>query len=232
VKVISYYAFNRQQGETFIVYNPEYQELKINDCYTIMADGKKVEAPENAFNEVLPRFASHVPQYNHMREMVVTHTGLERGATVFLDYTIHSNADFLPAFMNDIEIPHEADIKEMIVKVVVPEKKDFNYKTLNIRTSPQFEVVDGKKVYKWTFRNIKPSSWEGNIPQEKTPQIIYSSVKDLKRVYFSFVAQAAFSYQITPEMAKFAEEIANEEKDEIKIIRKIQDFVVNDMATF
>lgn len=232
VTILSYYAFNRQQGETFIIYDPEYQELKINESYTIMADGKKVVTPENAYNEVLPRFASHVPQYNHMREMVVTHTGIERGATVFLDYTIHSSADFLPAFMNDIEIPMEADVKEMLIKVKVPEKQEFYYKTYNIRTSPDLKVEDGMKVYTWTFRNIRPESWENNTPPEKTPQIVYSAAKDLKRVYFSFVAQPAFTYQITPEMAKFAENIAEEEKDEIKIIRKIQDFVVIDLATF
>lgn len=232
VTIISYYAFNRQQGETFIVYNPEYQELNINDSYTIMADGKKIITPLNAYNEVLPRFASHITQYNNLREMVITHTGLERGATVFLDYTLHTNADFLPASMNEIEIPQEADVKEMIIKVNVPENKTLNYRTYNIRTSPEVEVVEGMKVYKWTFRNLKPSSWERNIPPEKTPQIIYSAAKDLKRVYFSFVGQEAFTFQISPEMGRFAESIAIEEKDEIKLIRRIQSFVVNDLATF
>ena len=232
VTIVSYYAFNRQQGETFIVYNPDFQELKINDSYSIMKDGKKIVTPPNAYNEVLPRFASHVPQYNHLREMVVTHTGIERGATVFLDYTIHSDAGFLPAFMNNIEIPMEADVKEMIIKVNTPENKELYYKTYNIRTSPEIEVVEGKKVYTWTFQNLKPSSWERNTPAERTPQIVYSAAKDLKRVYFSFVDQKAFTYPVNTEMAKFAENIATEEKDDIKIIRKIQDFVVNDIATF
>ena len=46
-----------------------------------MADGKKVKAPENAINEILPAFAAGAPAFNSLREMVITHTALERGAT-------------------------------------------------------------------------------------------------------------------------------------------------------
>ena len=70
------FAFNRLFGETFVVYNPDYQDLKINKAYTVMADGSRNPSPENAFNEVLPRQASNFPAYSHLREMVITHTGL------------------------------------------------------------------------------------------------------------------------------------------------------------
>ena len=82
VKLLTYYSFHRLYGETFIVHDPGFQDLKINEAYTIMADGKKVPTPENAFNLVLPRFAAKAPPYNRFREMVVTHTGLENGAII------------------------------------------------------------------------------------------------------------------------------------------------------
>jgi len=59
VKLLSPYAFNRLYGETFIVYNPDFQKLKIHKAYTIMKDGRKVEAPKNAFNKVLPKNAAN-----------------------------------------------------------------------------------------------------------------------------------------------------------------------------
>jgi hypothetical protein len=37
----THYAFHRLFGESFIIYNPDYQELQINECYTTMADGKR-----------------------------------------------------------------------------------------------------------------------------------------------------------------------------------------------
>ncbi|MDD3011162.1 MAG: DUF3857 domain-containing protein, partial [Bacteroidales bacterium] len=93
----THYAFNRIYGETFIVFNPEAQKLAIDEAYTLMADGKKVVAPENAFNPVLPRPAADFPGAAHLREMVVTHTALEVGAKIHLDYVINTEAGFYPA---------------------------------------------------------------------------------------------------------------------------------------
>lgn len=64
-------AMNGLYGESFIVYNPAYQELKIHESYTRQKDGKIVKTPENAFVEVLPAAAADAPAYNGLKEMVV-----------------------------------------------------------------------------------------------------------------------------------------------------------------
>lgn len=69
-------AMNRVYGESFIIYNPEFQTLKIHDSYTRQKDGTIVKTPENAFVEVLPSVAADAPAYNGLKEMVVVHTGL------------------------------------------------------------------------------------------------------------------------------------------------------------
>ena len=69
-------AMNGTYGESFIVYNPQYQELKINSSYTRQKDGTIIKTPDNAFVEVLPRNAADAPAYNHLKEMVVVHTCL------------------------------------------------------------------------------------------------------------------------------------------------------------
>ncbi|MBT4969483.1 MAG: DUF3857 domain-containing protein, partial [Bacteroidetes bacterium] len=53
LEYLSYYAIHRKYGETSVIYNPKVQKVDIDYAYTIMKDGKKVETPENAFNEVL-----------------------------------------------------------------------------------------------------------------------------------------------------------------------------------
>ena len=72
-------AMNSTYGESFIVYNPDFQTLKIHSSYTRQKDGTIVKTPDNAFVEVLPRFAADAPAYNQLKEMVVVHTGLELG---------------------------------------------------------------------------------------------------------------------------------------------------------
>ena len=75
-------SMNSTYGESFIVYNPDFQTLKIHSSYTRQKDGTIVKTPDNAFVEVLPRFAADAPAYNQLKEMVVVHTGLELGATI------------------------------------------------------------------------------------------------------------------------------------------------------
>ena len=57
-------AMNSTYGESFIVYNPDFQTLKIHSSYTRQKDGTIVKTPDNAFVEVLPRFAADAPAYN------------------------------------------------------------------------------------------------------------------------------------------------------------------------
>ena len=70
-------------GETFITYNPDFQELIINEAYTIRKDGSKVETPANAFNPMLPDGCTKCERLNGIRTMVVTHTALEYDARLW-----------------------------------------------------------------------------------------------------------------------------------------------------
>lgn len=153
------FAFNSLFGETFIVYNPEFQKLTINDCHTVQADGTRIDAPANAFNEVLPSAAANSAAYNGLREMVVTHTGLETGATVTLDYSIKGTPDGTPTLDIDRIIPVAgAEIKEYKIVVKVPDGCKLNWSLEGSNVKP---VVNGN-TYTWTFRNIPVAAGETN----------------------------------------------------------------------
>ena len=85
-RAITAYALN---GETFIEYNPQSELLTINECYTKTPNGRRVEPRESAYVEQLPSHCADCGRLNHLREMVIVHTGLEEGCTVVLDYTLH-----------------------------------------------------------------------------------------------------------------------------------------------
>lgn len=100
-KVLTLYthtAMNRTYGESFITYDPRYQTLQIHESYTRQKDGNIVKTPANALVEVLPSAAANAPAFNALREMVVVHTGLELGATIYLDYSITTKPGYLPGF--------------------------------------------------------------------------------------------------------------------------------------
>ena len=177
VKYNTHLSFNRLYGETFIVYNPRFQQLKINDSYTVQADGNKITTPPNAFNEVLPRFAADAPAHNHLREMVVTHTGLELGATAFLDYVLFSKSGYEPELDRCLALQEESPVKEYRVSVTVPDAKKFVYQLHGTKANPKIVKKNGTTRYEWTFRNVPASSREYYQPEDgrNIPHLIFST---------------------------------------------------------
>jgi Domain of Unknown Function with PDB structure (DUF3857)/Domain of Unknown Function with PDB structure (DUF3858) len=177
LKYLTHYAFNRAHGESFIVYNPLKQELKINKSATKMVDGKIVHSPENAFNKVLPRFAAGAPAYNHLREMVVTHAGLEVGAIVNFDYELRSEAGYIPFLNENLVLAERTPIQQMEVIVKIPADKTLNYKLLNSTVEPKISEKNGLKTYTWKFNQIDQLSFESDQPHynETSPRLSFST---------------------------------------------------------
>ena len=159
-KLQTYRSFNNLYGETFIVYNPDFQTLKVNEVYTIMADGKKNPSPANAFNEVLPGFAANAPAYNKLREMVITHAGTERNAVLNLDYVLHSKKGFYPCLMGNELLCEVEPVKELTFIIRVPSESRLNYSVLNSSAIPVITKDGNLQVYTWEFTNVPAISTE------------------------------------------------------------------------
>lgn len=149
-------AMNSLYGETFIVYDPHYQQLEIHDAYTRQKDGTIVRTPDNAFVEVLPSAAANAPAYNRLKEMVVVHTGLELGATICLDYSIKSQAGYLPELDICCPIKELSPIDEFTFRIEVPEGKTLHYELLNASARPAEANKDGMKSITWKLKNVEP----------------------------------------------------------------------------
>ena len=110
-------------GETFITYNPDFQELIINEAYTIRKDGSKVETPQNAFNPMLPEGCTKCERLNGIRTMVVTHTALEYDAVIVLDYTIRSKNFFFQELLEKVDLQEEVPVEKYVLSVTTPDYK-------------------------------------------------------------------------------------------------------------
>ncbi len=232
VQLLSHMSFHRLYGETFIVFDPEYQEIVVNEAYTIMRDGKKVLVPDNAFNEVLPRAASHSAPYNRLRELVITHTGTEVGATIYLDYTMKTKAGYMQTFMGEEMIKTIVPIKEKKVIIRIPSGQELKYKVLNLRTSADVTEEKGMKVYSFTFSGLSAIPGEWGMDPELFPRLFFSTAKDLDRAYFPFVSQKAFTYPANHDMTEAALKFKEENKDELKAALAIQEMVVSELGTW
>lgn len=149
-------AMNSLYGETFITYDPQYQELKIHESYTRQKNGTIIRTPDNAFVEVLPANAANAPAYNRLKEMVVVHTGLELGATIYLDYSIISRPGYLPELDVCCTVRELSPIDEFICQIEVPENKTCHYQWLNASAQPIETHEQGMRILTWTLKKVPP----------------------------------------------------------------------------
>ncbi len=233
LKLNTHYSFNRLYGETFIVYNPAYQTLKINKSQTTQMDGNVVKAPENSFNEVLPRFARNVPNHNGLRELVVTHTGLEVGAVIELDYSVKSKAGFMKGLMADEVLTESSPVMQKQIIINVPKGKELNFKVINLRTGPKITETGKTTTYTFNFSGLKEDSHEGHQPGDKThqPRMFFSTLTFAGAIS-EITNQNAFDYKLNEEMKDVVKETKDKCSSDLELVLKLQKIVAEEMNSW
>lgn len=156
-------------GETFITYNPDFQELIINEAYTIRKDGSKVETPENAFNPMLPEGCTKCERLNGIRTMVVTHTALEYDAVIVLDYTIRSKNFFFQELLEKVDLQEEVPVEKYVVSVTTPDYKPAKFQ-LNGENLVYTKTEITDKDFVTTVYTFS------NLPAHPTDEYLFPSV--------------------------------------------------------
>ena len=233
LKLLTHFSFHRLYGETFIVYNTDFQNIKVNSSYTIMADGKKVITPDNAFNEVLPRFSTNAPAFNNIRELVVTHTGLEKNAIINLDYTLHSDKGYYPYLMGNEVLSETSPVNELIIIVNIPDSQILNYELLNFKGEPIIDNKNGEKIYTWKFNSIAANSkdYYQESNHEYSPRLIFSTAKNLQSAYDQFINQDAFVFNTNTSMDNAVDKITSDNTNQLTIALELQKFVSSALST-
>ena len=233
-KLLSSRAFHNLYGETFIVYSPQSQKLKINQVYTTMADGKKVIAPENAFNEVLPAYAANAPAYNTLREMIITHTGLERNATINLDYQIHTEKGNFPALMGSEILAETEPVKSLVIRIRIPADQNLYYKVFNGDYKPEKTIEGAFQVYTWKLIDLPAISVEEAQQgmNERYPRLIFSTSDKREDIYSFLTNQPAFRFTVTEQMKNTVNGWLIDKRDKFEKVLKLQEKVVNDLRLY
>lgn len=156
-------------GETFITYNPDFQELIINEAYTIRKDGSKVETPENAFNPMLPEGCTKCGRLNGIRTMVVTHTALEYDAVIVLDYTIRSKNFFFQELLEKVDLQEEVPVEKYVVSVSTPDYKPAKFQ-LNGENLVYTKTETTDKDFVTTVYTFS------NLPERPADEYLFPSV--------------------------------------------------------
>ena len=230
LKIYTHTAMNGTCGESFVVYNPEFQELKINESYTRQVDGTIVKTPANAFVEVLPRNAADAPAYNHLKEMVIVHTGLELGATICLDYTLKSKPGYLPEIDVFEKILQSSPVREYTLTMVTPEAKTLNYTLSNQKAKASVKKANGMRSISWKLSNLPASSTSAfvAVANGDVPYLAASTYASPKAAMQVLTRQ--FDNSTAAVLKKKAQILTKDRDSEAEKIRAIWNYVNHGIA--
>ncbi|MBK7173179.1 MAG: DUF3857 domain-containing protein [Bacteroidales bacterium] len=234
LRLLTYYSFHTLHGEDFIIYNPKFQQLKVNTSTTTMLDGTIVKGPENALNELLPSFAVNAPAFNHIREMAVTHTGLEKGAVIDFDYTLLNSKDYSPGMSGNEALMMNSSVEKFTLIIHVPKGVNLNVDQYNTEVKPVIVKEGNRVTYKWNLTNLPAAPREDFRPKEQQnrPRIVFSTSKNLLKQIQSFATQSAFQHGTSEVFKARLSKLAEEKKDPVLLALAIQDIVANEINYF
>ena len=167
------------KGETFVVYNPDIEELTVNEVYTIQADGRRVDMPKNAFVYQLPAECADCGRFNHMRELAMVHTGMEIGCVIVVDYTIHRRYNLI---CESIPLWRECPVEQFEVIVNYNHNDmelNYNIEGLQNLGLPENNIVreatvgtgDMDRNFHLTLRNLQQAPQEPYMPSGYIPTL-------------------------------------------------------------
>ena len=172
-RAITAYA---DKGETFIVYNPAFQNLTINECYTLRKDGSKVQTPKRAFVEQLPSNCENCGRLNGLIELAIVHTALEYDCTIVLDYTITSKCNIL---QEKIQLTQDCPVEKYEVIVDLPRDGKL-YSHLDANGAKVKKVNDGHTLH-IEATNLDQSAADHYLPASERvyPTLYFSNTESL-----------------------------------------------------
>ena len=207
-RAITAYA---DKGETFITYNPTFESLTINDCYTIMSDGTKVVTPANAFVQQLPSECSDCGRLNGIREMAIVHTALEYNCTIVLDYTIHRNSQRYVERYNyslDCPVKHyeirfadghtevQNNVPQTVNDPYMPIKKDYDVE-FQLGNMPTYTAETALPAARYLLQQLR----------KENPKEYIAAIRDwvVDYVNLNTVDLSHVDYEMTPAAKVFAD---------------------------
>ena len=225
LKLHTYRAANRLFGESFVKYNPVFQKLEILISETTMKDGKKVKSPKNAFNEVLPSRAKKFPVFAGLKEMVITHVGIERGAVIEFKYRLHTKAGFNPCFSGMEYLSELFPVNKLKINVVVLENSKLKVYLNKNKSLLQKKQKDKNIEYSLSLNSIKPYLGEPKDNNISRNYLVFSDADNWNDLF-----PRKYNIRNLPEELKDSvNDIMGLPTGILEIIFKIQEMMVKDI---
>lgn len=202
-----------------IRFNARHQEIKIIEASSTMPDGKKMVTGDNGKNLSTPETIAPFPHFADIREMIVSHVGVETGAVTVLEYEVKDKKPWRNFFYGLERFVDDRDIEKKILEIKVPSGKKLGWKAGNFKPEVIKTKSGGYDVYTFKIEavegvNLHEGGHGGGVV---LPRLFYSEEVDGKTLAHAIMGGSCnFGSGPSDKNADRAEEILKKIKSELK----------------
>jgi hypothetical protein len=215
-----------------IDWNDARSEMRVEMARTTMADGSVVDARENSLvPNTAPELQWAVP-YASMRQLVVSHVGVEHGSTSVLAYTVSDRRPSGVPLWGVIDLEGELPVLDQSVTLELHEGTGLAWGACGVTLEPAVSREAGSVAYAFTRRDV-PGANLGELPSGRAgiPRLVYSTARDWSDARSWIEARVEPCVAPTPDVrAKTDEVVAGSTLDAERLAR-IHAFVLDGIRT-
>jgi hypothetical protein len=210
-----------------IPYSESLQSLEVVEAYTLMPNGKRIDVkPESIFTQAAP-IAVSAPMFNDIKYRILVFPEPVVGAKLAFKVKISQKTPFFPGHVSFIEVFPSTYVQENSeVKLSAPEDYALKFDVRGLEGG-MMEVKDGRKHWKWTFKNLVARKVEPNEVAETDfgAYVAVSSFADWAELGKAYLARADDKAKPSDEIKKLATEITAGAKSKTDEVRMIHEWV-------
>jgi hypothetical protein len=164
----------------------------------------------------------------------VTHTGLDVGATIFLEYSIISEPKFIKELIGTEIMQEAVPVESYELVLTVPARRALKYELLNSDQKAEELIKEKYRSYKWSFMNLSQKAYEQAAPAsyQTAPVLNFSSYTDDVSTLKAMANQQAYMEKDLPiSLTNAIKKIKVDTNNEQVQILEIQKLIVNSINT-
>jgi len=177
-------------AEVEVGYDSTYERIELEFARTITQEGKVVYAGAESVRDV-SRYLNF-PLYSNSRAFIVSMPSVDVGSFIEYKIKIHSSKLIAKDNFSFIYRLREAHpIFKADFRLIMPQNREAYFKFFNqeyakeINLRPQLGKGKDKKIYSWSFNEIKPIIPEYGMPPDSlvNPAVLISSFSSWEQIY-------------------------------------------------
>ncbi len=203
-----------------ITHRADLEQLEVLVARTKLADGRYLDLPDYAWNEVGPDPSAGWPAYANLWQGLLVMSGIEPGCVVELEYRLTSQPGTRPYLAADLRVDHRYPIRKRVITVQVPSDVGLKVATANLPERGT-QMAAGS----WTFTDLPAAADEPQAPpwQTRRPRLTFSTAglaSDWLRHWTSQMEAAADQSDL---IAKLASEWTKDQHTPSDKLRALQE---------